>query len=166
MLPRDEKEIQRLNYQHFILRQILNGNSFAPVHDLLAKQSQVLDVGCGTGRWGHEIANAYPQAQVTGFDLEGIPQAASVPLNSQFYRGNLLNGLPFANNYFHYVHQRLLVAAIPLNKWPWVVGELKRVTHPGGWIELVEMGNTFSNTGPATRQFLAWWVEICASKRH
>ncbi len=58
LLPKDDKEIQRLNYQHFILRQLLKGNSFAPVHDLLIKGGHVLDVGCGTGRWGHEVATA------------------------------------------------------------------------------------------------------------
>jgi ubiquinone/menaquinone biosynthesis C-methylase UbiE len=164
LLPKDEKEIRRLDYQHFILRQVLKGNTFAPVHQLLRKHSHVLDVGCGTGRWGCEMAAAYPQAQVVGFDLEDIPRTVSTPLNYQFYRGNLLNGLPFPAQQFHYVHQRLLVAAIPLDKWPWVIGELRRVTCPDGWVELVEMGNTFHHAGPATKQFLAWWVAISASK--
>ncbi|HYU75449.1 MAG TPA: class I SAM-dependent methyltransferase, partial [Ktedonobacteraceae bacterium] len=70
----------------------------------------------------------------------------------------------FAAQQFHYVHQRFLVAAIPLDKWPWVIGELRRVTCPGGWTELVEGGNTFHHAGPATRQFLAWWGAISASK--
>ncbi len=164
LLPKDEKEMQRLDYQHYILRQLLKGNSFAPVHDLLIKGGHVLDVGCGTGRWGHEIALAYPQAHVVGFDLEDVPRTASTPLNSHFSRGNVLQGLPFAHHSFQYVHQRLLVAAIPLDKWPWVIGELRRVTSPGGWIELVEMGNTFHNAGPATKQFLAWWVALGASR--
>jgi SAM-dependent methyltransferase len=165
LLPKDEKEIQRLDYQHFILRQVIKGNCFAPVHDLLRKQGgAVLDVGSGTGRWGHEIATAYPKVQVYGFDLEDVLCTASTPLNYQFYQGNLLNGLPFASHTFHYVHQRLLVAAIPLEKWPWVVGELRRVAQPGGWIELAEMGNTFHHAGPATKQFLTWWIDIAASR--
>lgn len=165
LLPKDEKEIQRLDYQHFILRQVIAGNCFAPVHSLLCKEgTSVLDVGCGTGRWGHEIARTYPHSSVYGFDLEETPRTASTPLNYQFYCGNLFNGLPFASHTFHYVHQRLLVAAIPLDKWPWVVGELRRVTQHGGWIELVEMGNTFHAAGPATQQFLAWWIDISASR--
>jgi ubiquinone/menaquinone biosynthesis C-methylase UbiE len=164
LLPKDEKEIQRLDYQHFILRQVLKGNTFAPVDSLLRKRSHVLDVGCGTGRWGYEIAAAYPQTHVAGFDLEDIPRTVSTPLNYQFYRGNLFNGLPFADQQFHYVHQRLLVAAIPLDKWPWVIGELRRVTCSSGWIELIERGNTFHHAGPATRQFLEWWTAISATK--
>ena len=65
----------------------------------------------------------YPRTQVIGFDLEDTPHTLSTPLNYQFQRGNLLNGLPFAAQQFQYVHQRLLVAAIPLDKWPWVIGE-------------------------------------------
>lgn len=165
LLPKDEQEFQRLDYQHFILRQVLQGNTFAPVHGLLRKGGHVLDVGCGTGRWGHEIAISYPQTQVIGFDLEDVPPTSATPLNYQFYRGNLLHGLPFVPGTFQYVHQRLLVAAIPSEQWPSVIEELKRVTTPGGWLELVEMGNAFHHAGPATQQFLTWWVAMSASRR-
>ncbi len=104
LLPKDLQEVRRLDYQHFILRQVLKGNCFAPVHDLLTQGSHVLDVGCGTGRWGQEIALAYPQSQVIGLDLEAVPRTSSTPLNYQFVPGNLLHGLPFANGTFGYVH--------------------------------------------------------------
>lgn len=164
LLPKDEKEAQRLHYQHFIFRQVLKGNTFAPVHHVLTQPSYVLDVGCGTGRWGAEIASTYPQAQVIGFDLEAVPRTPSMPLNYQFRQGNLFHGLPFPDGMFQYVHQRLLVAAIPLDRWSWVIGELRRVTAGGGWVELVEMGNTFHQAGPATKRFLEWWVAIAASR--
>ncbi|MBV9706482.1 MAG: class I SAM-dependent methyltransferase [Chloroflexi bacterium] len=122
----------------------------------------MLDVGCGTGKWGQEIATAYPKARVIGFDVADMQRTASPLLNYQFSQGNVLNGLPFASHTFDYVHQRLLVAGIPLDTWPWVVTELRRVTRPGGWIELVEMGTTFHHVGPATQQWIAWWMAICA----
>lgn len=164
LLPNDDRELQRLNYQHFLLRHVLKGNMFAPVHDLLAKPSHVLDVGCGTGRWGDEIASIYPQTQVINFDIEAVPRTVSTPVNAQFQQGNLFDGLPFPDGLFQYVHQRLLVAAIPLDRWPWVIEELKRVTSPGGWLELVEMGNTFHRAGPATKRFLEWWMAISTSR--
>jgi len=164
LLPKDEQELQRLSYQHFILRQVLKGNTFAPVHDLLCRGGHVLDVGCGTGRWGHEIATSSPKTQVIGFDLENVPSSPSTPLNYHFVQGNLLDGLPFPAHSFQYVHQRFLVAGIPLASWPVVVRELQRVTVPGGWIELGEMGTTFHRAGPATKQFLAWWTAISASR--
>jgi ubiquinone/menaquinone biosynthesis C-methylase UbiE len=164
LLPKDEQELQRLDYQHFILRQVLQGNCFAPIHSLLRKEGHVLDVGCGTGRWCYEMAARYPTSQVIGFDLENVLSTSPTPRNYRFQNGNLLDGLPFATHSFQYVHQRFLVAAIPLVKWPFVIGELRRITAPGGWIELVEMGNTFHRAGPATRQFLTWWTAIAATK--
>jgi hypothetical protein len=164
LLPKDEQEIKRLDYQHFIFRSLLQGNTFAPVHSLLKRGGNVLDVGSGTGRWGCEMALKYNQARVIGFDLEEAGRTASMPLNYQFHRGNLLNGLPFAAHQFHYVHQRVLVAGIPFQQWPFVVGELRRVTTPGGWVELVEMGTAFHRTGPATKQFLQWLASISATR--
>src|SRR5579883_1585691 len=86
LLPKDTKEISRLDYQHYIFRQILRGNTFAPVEDLLSQQSQVLDVGCGTGRWGYEMAEEYPQTTVIGIDLEETPSTRPLPPNYRFQR--------------------------------------------------------------------------------
>jgi SAM-dependent methyltransferase len=165
LLPNDAQEQERLNYQHYLFRHILQGkDTFAPVDALLKKGGTVLDVGCGTGRWGSEIASQYPKTRVIGLDIEDIPRTASMPLTYQFQRGNLLLGLPFVAHQFVYVHQRLLVAGIPLERWPFVVGELRRVTAANGWVELVEMGTTFQNAGPATTQFLGWWASISATR--
>jgi SAM-dependent methyltransferase len=164
LLPKDAQEINRLDYQHYILKQVLKGNTFAPVHGLLRRGANVLDVGCGTGRWAKEIVAAYPKSQVIGFDLEAVESPAPAPRNYQFTQGNLLNGLPFAAFSFHYVHQRLLVAALPWQQWPVVVRDLVRVTLPGGWVELVEMGNTVSPAAPATQQMIAWWEAIAHAR--
>ena len=158
------QEIKRLDYQHYLFRHLLQGNTFAPVEALLKRGGKVLDVGSGTGRWSCEIASTYPRTQVMGFDLENVPRTPSMPLNYQFYQGNVLTGLPFAAQQFQYVHQRLLVAGIPFQEWPFVVGELRRVTSLGGWVESVEMGTTFHNAGPATKQFLEWWAAISKTR--
>jgi ubiquinone/menaquinone biosynthesis C-methylase UbiE len=164
LLPKDDQEIRRLDYQHYIFRHILQGNTFAPVDDRLKKGGNVLDVGCGTGRWGCEIASLYQQTRVIGLDLEDIARTTSLPRNVQFQRGNVLTGLPFTAQQFTYVHQRLLIAGIPLAQWPFVIKELQRVTTLGGWVELVEMGTQFHQTGAATQQFLAWFAAISKTR--
>ncbi len=84
--------------------------------------------------------------------------------NYHFVEANLLSGLPFADHTFDYTHQRLLVAGIPAKQWPFVLGELMRVTSIGGWVEVVEAGNVFLNAGPATQRFLEWWHTFSLSK--
>lgn len=164
LFPKDDREVDRLDYQHYILRQLLKSNTFAPVHRILKQGGNVLDVGCGTGRWGHEIAASYSRVQVIGFDIEQLTHTTTPPQNYQFYQGNILNGLPFVGGQFQYVHQRLMVAALPMPRWPDIVGELRRVTAPGGWVELVEMGTGFHQIGPFTEQFLTWWAAISAKR--
>ncbi|GHO46535.1 class I SAM-dependent methyltransferase [Ktedonospora formicarum] len=159
LLPKDDQEIQRLDYQHYILRQALHGNIAAPLPADI-QHGHILDVGCGTGRWGSEIAALYPQAQIIGLDLEDSTHMNSKPTNYQFVQGNILQRLPFNDRSMDYVHQRLLVAAIPSLKWPWVIQELIRVTKVGGWVELVEMGDGFKNEGPATQQFMNWFARL------
>ncbi len=98
VLPKDDQEIQRLDYQHYILRSLLKSNCFAPVDPLLMKGANVLDVGSGSGIWGTEIANTYKQSQVFGFDVEQIKKSSKLPQNYQFHKGNLLDGMSFASH--------------------------------------------------------------------
>ncbi|HEY7850691.1 MAG TPA: class I SAM-dependent methyltransferase, partial [Ktedonobacterales bacterium] len=66
--------------------------------------------------------------------------------------------LPFPDATFDFVHQRLLVAAIPEDRWRWVVGELLRVTKPGGWMELLEAIPT--QGGPGMNALYQWLVSV------
>jgi ubiquinone/menaquinone biosynthesis C-methylase UbiE len=162
-LPKDLEEGQRLNFQHYIIRAVLRGNYAAPLNQSV---SNILDVGSGTGIWGHEMAQAFPQARVYGLDLEP-PQtislaasAISVPDNYHFIQGNVLKGLPFPDNLFDYVHQRLLFLGVPQHSWPTVISELTRVTRPGGWIEIYEADILFPDAGPATRELNSWTTQF------
>jgi SAM-dependent methyltransferase len=157
-LPKDITDLNRLDFQHFILRQTFSGNYLAPISP--GAGNQILDVGTGTGRWPIEVAQAFPQAQVFGLDLEEsrdiTGKTQTIPTNYHFQVGNVLQGLPFLDGTFDFVHQRLLVTGIPFARWPQVIQELIRVTKPGGWIEMVEGGGIFVNGGPATQQWCAW----------
>ena len=162
VLPKDNQEINRLDFQHYVLRQTLGSNTLAP----LGKGTKsIADIGCGTARWCHEVAREYPHAHVYGIDLEYTPVPnMDAPPNYTFVPANILNGLPFTDGTFDYIHQRLLVAAIPAASWPAVIRELMRVARPGGWLELLEGGVTCPQAGPATQRLLAWCLEATGAR--
>lgn len=141
-MPTDLAEINRLDFQHFLLRHIFQGLYAAPIRD----PDSILDVGTGTGRWAYEIAQLFPRAKVVGVDITPPPSdtpaapgaADARPSNYTFVAANALEGLPFPDASFDFVHMRLLYSAIPHTRWPFVIQELARVTRPGGWIESIE----------------------------
>jgi SAM-dependent methyltransferase len=164
-LPRDDQEIHRLDFQHYMLRYAFRGNYLAP----LAQPRDILDVGCGSGRWPVEIATVFPDANVIGTDVvpppaDASPAAETRPQNYVFVPGNVLEGLPFADASFDFVHQRLLIAAIPADRWPRDVQELRRVARPGGWVELAE-GHIRVDGGGRALKTLGDWAYTLMGRR-
>ncbi|HLJ80385.1 MAG TPA: class I SAM-dependent methyltransferase [Ktedonobacterales bacterium] len=163
-MPHDLEETNRLDFQHYLLRYALRGNYAAPIRE----PRDILDVGAGTGRWALEMAQLFPGANVIGLDVNPLPidEAAEAgkradprPPNYAFVPGNVLEGLPFADHSFDFVHMRLLIMAIPHDRWPFVVNELIRVTRLGGWVESVET-TILQNGGPAMKQIIGWSTAI------
>ncbi|HLZ23330.1 MAG TPA: methyltransferase domain-containing protein [Ktedonobacterales bacterium] len=162
LLPRDDNESRRQDFQHYVLRSALRGLFAAPLVNL----THILDVGCGTGQWGLEMASLFPQARVTGIDLEPrdmYAQSGPRPLNYSAVRANILEGLQFASGLFDYVHMRQMLLAIPADQWPRVIAELVRLTRPLGWIELMEE-EAPSGGGPALHALIAWTRALCQSR--
>jgi|GEM_PF-482285 len=160
ILPKDEQEINRLDFQHFLLHQALGGNYAAPIK----QPASILDVGCGTGRWAIEMARTFPRANVIGLDIVApATPSEKLPDNYLFMNGNILDGLPFTPASFDFVHMRLLFLAIPADCWLFAVRELVRITRPGGWIELVE-GDLPKNGGPPL-ETLNHWINDASRQR-
>lgn len=160
-LPQDTEEVNRLDFQHYLLRFAFRGNFAAPI----GNPQTILDVGCGTGRWAREMAQSFPAARVYGLDINS-PSAEALESKGEsqqgsfiFTPGNALEGLPFPDASFDFTHMRLMFLAIPADRWEYVAGELVRVTRPGGWIELVEAGPE-EHGGPDMDQLLAWGTEM------
>jgi SAM-dependent methyltransferase len=158
MLPRHPGEIDRLDIQHYAFRAALRGNYVSPI----AAPSRVLDVGSGTGQWCYDICEEFPRAHVIGFDIE--PGKAGWPVNYGFVRGNVVDGLPFADDSFDFVHQRWMRVSVPLGDWPSVVRHLVRAARPGGFVELVEFRHLLEPVGPATARLFELLHELAARR--
>ena len=159
LIPRHAGEIDRLDLQHYAFREALHANYLAP----LGSPRLVLDAGAGTGQWGFELCEEFPDAHVVGLDL--VPGKPRHPPAYHAVRANLLEGLPFLDDRFDFVHQRLLFLAIPVAAWPALVHDLVRVTRPGGWIELVEVPSMeFDRLGPAMGRLRELAVALAARR--
>jgi SAM-dependent methyltransferase len=152
VFPRHPTEVDRLDLQHYALHEAIGANYLAPVE----APARILDVGQGSGQWAFDLCVEFPKAVVVGFDLvSGKPTQLG---GYRFVRGNLLEGLPFVDGRFDFVHQRLLTSGVPLKSWLAAVEDLVRVTQPGGWVELAEVGPGVEPMGPATtRLFELGW---------
>lgn len=163
ILPWNMEEVSRQDFQHYLLRQAMSGNHRAP----LKRPKNILDVGCGTGRWGQEMAQMFSDANVIGIDIFDPPveaNASNKPSNYQFVMADILKGLPFSPYQFDFVHQRSLSCVIPTPRWLQAVNELIRITRPGGMVELVEPDSIFENAGPVCTQIQEWIVKACQKR--
>ncbi len=154
VLPKDKSEGDRLDLQHHLFKLAAGGNYRAPIRQPRA----ILDVACGTGIWGREMAQKFKRARVVGFDIDRTPLERSLellgpnglfPPNFKFITADALKPFPFEDEEFDFVHARMISPFVPVAKWPQVVAEMVRVTRRGGYVELVDFseGQTPSPAG-------------------
>jgi ubiquinone/menaquinone biosynthesis C-methylase UbiE len=152
--PESGAEMARLIDQDRLITNGMGGlfpersNDFTGIH-------RVLDGACGPGGWALEIAFKYPEIEVVGFDVSQAmidyanAQARVQGLeNASFRVMNLLKPLDFPDNSFDLSNVRF-VNFLPAMAWPQFVGELARVTRPGGFIRLTESEWWYFTTSPA-----------------
>ncbi|HEX9057298.1 MAG TPA: class I SAM-dependent methyltransferase [Ktedonobacterales bacterium] len=148
-----------LDTWHNVALRAFGANALAPI----ANPQAILDVACGTGRWARAMARAFPQARVEGFDVdtEQIDRALEegawrgddlLPPKCRFVRADALRPFLYPDASFDYVHLRYFSPFLPAGQLLQVLGEMTRVTRPGGWVEIVDAAR-FEAREPA-RQFL------------
>jgi ubiquinone/menaquinone biosynthesis C-methylase UbiE len=135
---------------------------------------RVLDVGCGPGDWGLELAAKYKDTgmKITGIDISNrMVQHATAQAESQetpsveFQVMNALKPLQFPDATFDLVNMRLALAFIPRERWPFVIQECKRVLRPGGVFVSTEGENgTHTYHSPKTAQLIHWLCQALAVK--
>ncbi|KAJ1535676.1 hypothetical protein HK096_002100, partial [Nowakowskiella sp. JEL0078] len=168
LLPDNVQEDNRLEITHNIHTHIFGRLFHAPIEEKLLQsnsQFKVLDVGCGSGYWIRDMAIKYPNVEFHGFDIsKTLKEDIDKLPNVMFVAGNVLNGIPFPDNYFDFVYQRMLIGYIPKHKCDDELKELNRVVKPDGYLELVEMGPDMQRMGPICDKFLKGLSQISAHR--
>ncbi|CAG8487664.1 8973_t:CDS:2 [Diversispora eburnea] len=151
MMTINETQIDRMQTQHHILRTIWGNNFSAPIKDKLSADHnyKVLDFGCGPGTFIFDLSSTYPLPTFIGVDFVPI-FPTQVPRNTSFLVANIMDGLPFEDCTFDYIHARFLVMYFTQEEWENVViKELSRVLKPGGYLECYDSEIPWYNMSPS-----------------
>ncbi|KAI9597829.1 S-adenosyl-L-methionine-dependent methyltransferase [Syncephalis fuscata] len=155
-LPIDSEEMDRLDSLHYLMRSVTGVNYFAPTE----KMTRCIDLGTGSGIWLMEMASEHTNCDFTGVDIILPPTTDLKPANCKFATANILEGLPYPDSSFDFVHHRFLNLAIPDQIWPIYVHECARICAINGWIEMVETTGTLSNVGAHGERFNTWHHQL------
>ncbi|CAG8754201.1 17005_t:CDS:2, partial [Gigaspora rosea] len=154
--PSTNKDVIRLQMQHFLFRYIWEGNYSSPIHDKFIDGGvKVLDIQCGSGIFITDLAMEYPTSTFIGIDDDEARARIQIELpNAEFIHHNdMLEGLPFPDDTFDLVSQRFFTT-VSINKWEmFILPEIIRVLKPNSYFEFMEMP-TWNNMGPVTKEIV------------
>ncbi|KAJ3004120.1 UNVERIFIED_CONTAM: hypothetical protein HDU68_005296 [Siphonaria sp. JEL0065] len=163
VLPNDDQEQTRLELQHKMLRYAFGSDVICPDARKVIKKrgTKVLDIGCANGAWMDSLfSNGHVHCEYHGVDISPDAFEFGTVCGAKLVVGNVLERLPYEDNAFDYVHQRLLILGVPIDKWTHVMKEIIRVTKPGGWIELTEVDMEVYDAGPASDAIMTPFISV------
>jgi ubiquinone/menaquinone biosynthesis C-methylase UbiE len=100
------------------------------------RETQVLDLACGTGRFMSQILTARPKLKLTGIDLSPPYADAARKSVRHWPQAEVVEGqaeaLPFADEQFDQIVSIYLFHELPPRVRPKVIAEAARVLKPGG----------------------------------
>lgn len=125
----------------------------------------ILDIACATGGWVIDVAQKYPDAEVTGIDIsnrmvEYAQAYARVKgvYNADFFQMDALKPLDFDDASFDLVNARALVGFMYPEAWTSLLQETYRICRPGGRICLNEGEMPITNS-PAFEKLSGLFVQ-------
>jgi SAM-dependent methyltransferase len=140
----NKEELTRLTIQDQMLTRAMGGVLAEQPDPIIFRR--VLDIACGPGGWIMDAAQAYPEMSLVGIDISARminyareqAEAAQVADRVEFHVMDVLRSLEFPDESFDLVNMRFSVSFMRIWEWPEVLGELQRVTRPGGVIRITE----------------------------
>ncbi|RIA98249.1 S-adenosyl-L-methionine-dependent methyltransferase [Glomus cerebriforme] len=144
---------EREHLGHALIRDIFKGNFSSPIQDILFdSDTNILDVGCGSGFWLMEMASDYQKPNYFGIDILPIFPEFTCPKRIKFRQGNFFKSR-YEDNTFDFIHMQFLVCDFTVDQWEnFVFQELARILKPGGWLEICDPEFKFENDGPASNK--------------
>ncbi|CAG8777074.1 25164_t:CDS:2, partial [Gigaspora margarita] len=156
-LPNDEDEVDRLHLEHFLTRDVWKSNFSSPITPQLEAGCKVLDVGLPL----RDSINVlylqmnYDKTSFVGIDISPIFPMEIKPSNVNFKEANILDGIPYPDESFDFVHMRYMFPSFTQMQWEEIViNEIVRVIKIGGWLELCEY-ELCQNCGPVLESLLS-----------
>ncbi|KZO93479.1 S-adenosyl-L-methionine-dependent methyltransferase, partial [Calocera viscosa TUFC12733] len=148
-LPSDQTEYERLDKQH-LMHKLALGALYYPIDLVQAalepvdgEEKAIMDLGTGSGIWAVEMAVAFPNAQVVGFDL--APQMNRPrPPNCHFEQGDFTQGLGRFAGQFDVVHARSVNQG--MKNHVIYMHELALLLKPGGVLLMIDGYLSFTDT--------------------
>nr|CAG8616449.1 356_t:CDS:2 [Entrophospora candida] len=113
---------------------IWSGKFSSPVKERLKNGgASVIDIGCGPATWLMFMAEEFPKSSFIGIDIviDLNDSKKELPENLAVIRHNILDGLPFPDDTFDFVHQKHMTQSLKIDQWSFVIDELIRITKPG-----------------------------------
>lgn len=144
--PNDSTQNDGLDIHHHCITLTLDDDRLyqAPIQT----PTKVLDVGTGTGIWAIDMADAFPSAEIIGFDISPI-QPDCVPPNCEFQIDDAQLDWTWPPESFDYVHMRMLYGSI--DDWAKLYGQAYDALMPGGYLEHFELNIELKSDVPAVR---------------
>lgn len=103
-----------------------------------------------------DLATEYSNSTFVGIDDDAERARIEMELpNAAFLHHNLMEGLPFPDDTFDFVHQRFFTSVNEADWEKYILPEMIRVLKPGGWVELMEMSPLSSAGHTTNRMFKA-----------
>jgi SAM-dependent methyltransferase len=144
-MPNDRMEQTRLLLVHQVFMSAFNDE---PTTVPLVNPSSILDVGTGTGEWAVEMADRYPDCEVTGIDIVDVfPRYIAPNLFWEVDNAELEWLRP--PDLYDLVHFRHMDGAF--RDWRFVYEQAFKVCKPGGWIEISDYDDIWCAGNYVTR---------------